>query len=213
MKNIFFIRHGESRANVDISFKGENALTDTGMTQARVVAERFKHVKIDVINETSKARSKQTAKEIYGLHQDVQVYESDLFRERRGDFELLYEFKDLPPEDIAAAMRKKLGMPGWEHGEQESFVHLKERARKALDYLESLPHDHIAVVAHGVFFRFLIAYMLLRDTLSEEQAAFMMNGMTMQNTGITVCSFDPGKKAWKLIAWNDQSHVWDNWPF
>ncbi len=74
-------------------------------------------------------------------------------------------------------------------------------------YLENLPEEHIAVVTHGAFLKVLIAYLIFKDSLTEEQAVQFMEGTGTSNTGITLCKFYPNVQRWRLITWNDQSHL------
>ncbi len=208
IKTIYFVRHGESQGNIDRHCRGKNnALTENGEAQVKALAQRFDGIPINIVIETSKIRSKQTAQAINEI-KHISVLENDLFLERKGDFEYLAEFKHLSRPELVEAMRKKLDMPEWEAGEQELFHHLQERARKAITYLEQLSHENILVVTHGAYLKFLVFYALLGDSMTEEQAAVLMNGVGIQNTGITIMKFytEP-KKKWKLITWNDKAHI------
>jgi probable phosphoglycerate mutase len=205
MKLIYFIRHGESEANVGIQ-GSVNALTEKGLEQAKSIAKRLKNVRIEKLIETSKLRSKQTVKEISNM-KNIPITENDLFIEREGDFEIMYEYRHLPIPELIEAMKNKLQKPHWNYEKQELFIDLKERARKATLFLESLPEDRIAIVTHGAFLKILVAYFIFKDSLTEAQVILFMKGTATTNTGITVCKFNDEKKEWRLITWNDESHL------
>ena len=205
-KIIYFIRHGESDANVNPNARSRNPLTEKGHQQAKIVANRFKNIPLDIIIETSKVRSKQTA-EAVGLLTGVPIIENDLFIEREGEFEIMWEFKHLSVAEITENMRTKLNKPNWEYDKQELFITLRERIKKAIGYLEDIQYKNIVIVTHGAFLKVLIAYLLLRETLSEEQAVLFMKHSGINNTGITVCKFNSEIKEWRLITWNDQAHL------
>lgn len=205
-KLIYFVRHAESDANVNPQARSLNPLTEKGHQQAQVVAERFKNIKIEKLIDTSKMRSKQTSEAI-GSVLDMQAVENDLFIERAGEFEAMFESKHLPVRELTEVMKKKLNKEHWEYSKQELFESLIERVKKAVIYLENLPEEHIAVVTHGAFLKVLIAYLIFKDSLTEEQAVQFMEGTGTSNTGITLCKFYPNVQRWRLITWNDQSHL------
>jgi broad specificity phosphatase PhoE len=206
MKLIYFVRHGESEANVNPQARSTNPLTEKGLEQAKTVANRFKNIRIEKLIETSKIRSKQTAKEIADVT-NIQPIENDLFIEREGEFEVMYEHKHLSIPELTEMMKEKLQKPHWDYQKQELFETLKERVRKAVEYLEFAPEDRIAIVTHGAFLKVLIAYFIFKDSLTEEQAVMFMKGTATSNTGITVCKFNTEKKEWRLLNWNDDSHL------
>jgi broad specificity phosphatase PhoE len=206
MKLIYFVRHGESDANVNPKARSINPLTEKGLEQANIVAERFKKIKVDKLIETSKLRSKQTAEAIRAVI-DLPPEENDLFIEREGHFEEMWEHKHLSVPELTEIMRKKLDKPHWNYEKQELFDRLIERIKKAVSYLENLTEENILVVTHGAFLKVLIAYIIFKDSLTEEQAVLFMRGTGVMNTGITVCKFDTETKHWRLITWNDQAHL------
>jgi broad specificity phosphatase PhoE len=143
MKQIYFIRHAESEQNVDKNHRGENALTNRGFEQTRILAERLKEIPIDLVIVTSKKRSKQTT-EILNLSLQAPLKESDLFTEQEEKFEKM---------DPSAERT-------------ESFVNLCKRAQEAISFLENLSEDKIAIVTHGRFLKFLTAYIILKQNLN-----------------------------------------------
>ena len=205
MKLIYFVRHGESEANIGI--QGHiNPLTEKGFEQANAIAERFKNIRIEKLIETSKVRSKQTAEAISNIKK-IPVTENDLFIEREGEFEAMYEFKYLSIPELTEKMKEKLQKPNWDYEKQELFETLKGRVKKVTEYLEAAPEDRIAIVTHGAFLKVLVAYFIFKDSLTEEQAVMFMKGTATSNTGITVCKFNTEKKEWRLLNWNDDSHL------
>ncbi len=205
MKLIYFIRHGESEANVGIQ-GSVNPLTEKGTEQVGIIAGRLKNVRIGKLIRTSKARSIQTAEAISKI-KNIPADENDLFIERVGEFEMMYEFKHLSVSELTEKMREKLQNSHWNYEKQELFESLKERVKKATEYLETISEDRVAIVTHGAFLKVLVAYFIFKDSLTEEQAVLFMKGTATTNTGITVCKFNKEKREWRLITWNDESHL------
>lgn len=64
---IYFLRHGESEANVKLVFAGQlddSPLTELGILQARAAADDLQQVRIDRIISSPLVRSRQTAIEV-----------------------------------------------------------------------------------------------------------------------------------------------------
>ena len=184
MKQIYFIRHAESEKNVDKSHQGENTLTERGYEQTKMLAERLKEIPIDLLIVTSKKRSQQTT-EIISSSVSAPLKESDLFTEKEEEFEKM----PASPERT------------------EYFLHLHKRAKEAISFLENLPEEKIVIVTHGRFLKFLTAYIILKETLTEEMAVLFMLHTGTGNTGITMFKYDPEKTHWRLITWNDHGHL------
>lgn len=205
-KLIYFVRHAESDANVNPQARSLNPLTENGLQQAQTVANRFKHIRIERLIQTSKMRSRQTAEAISAVL-NIQAEENDLFIERVGEFEAMFEHKHLPHAELTEAMKKKLNKEHWDYSKQELFEDLLDRVKKATEYLENVPEERIAVVTHGAFLKVFIAYIMFKDALTEELAVTFMDHIASSNTGITLCKSYTGTQRWRLLTWNDQSHL------
>ena len=184
MKQIYFIRHAESANNVNKNYHGENNLTDRGREQTKILAERLREIPIDLLIVTSKKRSQQTT-EIINASLNAPVKENDLFTEKDEEFE-----------------KMSVGLE-----RTECFANLCRRSKEAISFLEELPEKKIVIVTHGRFLKFLTAYILLKENLSEETAVLFMLHTGMGNTGITMFKYDPEKTHWRLITWNDHGHL------
>src|SRR3989344_3787594 len=66
MKTVYFVRHGESDANkTKIYMGGAAKLTEDGIKQASLIAERALHLKADIIISSPFPRAYDTAKIIH----------------------------------------------------------------------------------------------------------------------------------------------------
>ena len=88
----------------------------------------------------------------------------------------------------------------------ETFYDVLSRAKSAKSYLESLEYDHIVVLTHGVFMRVFMGEVIFSEKYTPAIHSNIMQFIT-SNTGITVFEFDKIKNKWKLITWNDHSHL------
>jgi broad specificity phosphatase PhoE len=139
MKKLYFMRHGLSEMNVAGIWSGttETPLTDTGRKQARHAGETAGSLGIDIIVCSTLSRAIETAEIVaskIGYPLD-KIQKSDLLIERHfGGMEGQPYFPDLDMENFAGV---------------ESIEALFERARLALEWIQSLPGDTILIVSHG----------------------------------------------------------------
>ena len=182
-KYFYFIRHGECMSNVDTNFIGaEDVLTEKGVSEAVLVAKRFEHVTIDSIHHSGITRAAQTAAEIEkvtGVQSRVKVF----LKERRGKF------------------------ADGTNGYVESYSELQMRLVEAKAFLESLLTKHNVLVGHAAFFRGLVAYCMLGDVLNERLLQSFDESLVMDNCGVSKCMFNEEKGKWRVMSWNDVSHL------
>lgn len=223
MKTVYFVRHGESEANVNLRifrgvFQGEaSPLTEKGREQARFIARRAANLPIEIILSSPAVRAHETALEIQrATDKPLEVY--DFFTERRAPSSLLGHPRDNP------AMRELLGR--WHRTfyesstkveDSENFDDLKTRVCSALEYLSKRPEQHILVATHGFFLHMVISVVLLGDKLSFEEFNRTSRKVWMNNTGITQIEYLTSKddkrldnipyEGWVLRIWNDHAHL------
>lgn len=147
MKKLFYVRHGKTELNAAGLIAGvtETPLTEEGREQAREAGRDAKGLGVDLIVCSPMGRTRETAELIakqIGLPED-KIIANDLLIERNfGELEA----KPYIPKET----RGPLASYGAEVDEE-----LVKRARKALDWIESLDADTILVVGHAGFGRAL----------------------------------------------------------
>lgn len=154
MIKLYFVRHGQTLANVEHRFSGqtESSLTDQGIAQAQESGKELRELvsKIDLIISSPYERTLQTAiyiaKEIdYPVNQ---IITHPLFVERHLGI-------------LEGQKADHLLTPGrhmrLDHIEGvETIEQLHERASSALSYLKKLDeYENVLVVSHGTFGRAL----------------------------------------------------------
>ncbi len=208
-KTIYIVRHGESERNVAVDFQPltETAeLTARGKEQARIVGERLSHLKFDTLIASTYTRAIQTAQYIaektgYPLDK---IETHDFLIERRspsaldGLSKLSDEYKKIAKEDFVSLDA------GIRFADSENTEDLLARAKTTLEYLEAHEGNDIVVVAHGIYLRFILAYMLFREKATPDICATLLHSFATENTGITMLQLRDGK--WRVITWNDHAH-------
>jgi uncharacterized phosphatase len=139
MKNLYFIRHGESVYNSlgKLSGSTDSPLTDKGREQAKEIAKDIKPLHIDLIVSSSLSRARETAEiiaENIGYPKN-KVLVSNLFVER--DFGSL----EGAPYNRYLKLRRAKG--------SERLSSLLDRSDEGLAWLKTLPAENILVVSHG----------------------------------------------------------------
>ncbi len=209
IKNIYFVRHGESEGNVSIVRLPETTpLTELGRKQAEYVAKRAAKLPIDVMFASTMIRAQETARIISEkIGKDFESF--DFFGERRMPSAHIGTAKDDPQviEDMDK-IKKNLGVAGFKHSDEESFDDLKKRAAKAVKFLEARPEENILVVTHGFFLRIIVAYITFGEALTAYECDKFLRVLRPQNAGITVLKYDETEEdPWKLWIWNDHAHL------
>lgn len=205
MKRIYLVRHGETDANRDSIVQGpNNELSVQGRKQALKVAERSLGIDFEKIISSDYTRAKQTAQAIADAN-NMEVEESSLFQERRNPTCYQGELRSLPEyQEWQKAEEENKANPDWHFEDGENPWEFNERAKKALSFLADQKEENILVVTHGLFLRVFVARILAGELCTPELSFRMTPVLQVNNTGITVCTFDEGN--WKLLTWNDHAH-------
>jgi broad specificity phosphatase PhoE len=156
---LIIVRHGETNENVREIVQGQTygTLSEKGRKQAKLLAQRLKDEKLDIIFSSDLERARDTTVEIVKFHPGVPVEYTALIRERN-----LGSFEGRTIAELRAAQKEE-GMPKykWVPPDGESYLHILERARKFLDRIMKEHRDKtVLVVSHGGFIRSLLSLVL-----------------------------------------------------
>ena len=180
MPTVWFIRHGESEANVGLPTIDPAlvSLTWRGRRQAERVAKAF-GCPPSLIIVSSFLRAKETAEPLISLYPHVPYIRKELMRE--------FTYLSLPEGDHLLAKqkettkqeRKPLVDAYWERLDPEyvdgdgaeSFVQFINRVSQAITWLKERKEDFIAVFSHEQFI--LAALWLLKNTHRKIDSLYM----------------------------------------
>jgi len=183
-KTIYFVRHAESKTNIDPLFEGEDILSESGRVQALSVAPRFQKLNIEKIYTSNILRARLTGDEISKIT-GVESVACDFLGERKGSFS----------DDTT-------------YFYTESFDVLMERMNRAKHFLEDeTSAQHIVIVSHTIFLKSFAMYLLLGSALTEEVLYKVESSLVMDNTGVSKFLFDTEKQKWRMCSWNDLAHL------
>ncbi|MEK7598962.1 MAG: histidine phosphatase family protein [Patescibacteria group bacterium] len=210
MKKIYFIRHGESEDNEKAVLQGhDSSLTDNGRKQSLFVAEKLAKSLIDVVISSPIKRAKETA-DIIVKKINRPLETSDLLMERRRPKEQIGKSLNDPEIlRIEGIIKNNFHIENFRFSDEENFEDLKNRAARALVFLQARPEQNILAVTHGFFMAVIMAYLIFGDKLTGHECRQFTQKFHMENTGITVLNLERKESglSWKLSVWNDQAHL------
>lgn len=200
MSIIYLVRHGQTIWNHDMRFQGTSdiELSDLGIKQAKMLAERFSDTKIDAIYSSNLNRAIDTAK-IVAKTKKIDVIQKECLKEISfGDWEGLN--KTQIDEKWPGALEKFFKDPidcSIPNGEN-----LLQVQKRTVDCLSGIIKENkarrILVVAHGAVIRVILA-----DILQMNLSAIW--NLRQENTAVNIINSYNDRKIVSLI--NDTSHL------
>lgn len=200
MTKVILVRHGQTLWNHEMKYQGHTdiALTEEGIHQAELVAERLADEPLAAVYASDLSRAFVTAEHIAGKHGLTVVSIPALREICFGDWEgLTYDGID---ERWPGLLKKlysfadEVEIPGG-----ESFRILKERAHGAVcELVKKHPGQTIAIVSHGGTIRALICAVLnlhLNQVWSLKQ----------DNTAVNILEYHEDRVM--LSLFNDACHL------
>jgi alpha-ribazole phosphatase len=199
--NIYLIRHGQTKWNDDDRYQGsiDIELSEIGLQQAYLLAQRAKELKIEAIFSSDLQRTYKTA-EIIKDHTGASLsvdpnlreihlgeWEGKTWKEIKSEYSEFLEdwFKDMV----------KTPAPGG-----ESYAELQSRSLKIFDEINKHPIENCAIVTHGAVIKVVLSAFL--GLSLEKRANFIIS-----NASISTLSYAELKKNYKIFNINDISHL------
>jgi broad specificity phosphatase PhoE/ribonuclease HI len=203
---LLLLRHGQTPLSVERRFSGRGnpALTETGLAQARAAAERLATTHIDAVVSSPLTRAMQTAETVAARHGVPVVVDHSWVELDFGSWEgLTYaEVRERDPEGLAGWLAYVEGGPDdgpAPHG-GETFAQCTARVRAARDALVAAhPGKAVLVVSHVTPIKAVAGLVL-----GAERAA--MSSMFLDLCGLSqVLQFADGRGS--LRSWNETSFL------
>lgn len=205
MKRVYFVRHGESVANIDRIVQGPNdPLTEKGCMQAAHVATRCQNISFQKLIASHLPRAQNTAAAIAEATKIPVTTLDCLFEARRPSSLVGHSHDSDEYLSFLAESREHATDPSWHFEDEENYTDLLARAEKALALIEADEAEEILIVTHGHFLRFLTTYILVGGEMTPELWHHTSKTLLTINTAITVFQHDG--TLWKLLTYNDHAH-------
>ncbi|MBD3250507.1 MAG: hypothetical protein GF381_02990 [Candidatus Pacebacteria bacterium] len=220
---LYLVRHGESEGNKQKIHQGpDTRLTEVGLSQAKILAHRFKKIEIDVILSSPFRRAMQTAEQI-AQTTSKEITTDPVFREFCWPSELQgLPFSDPEASVIRNKISSQINNPDWHFSDEENFFDLRQRVRRAINTIKQRPEKNVLLVSHSFFITALISELVFPGATDiPSQFIGYFRAIKYNNTGISLLAndfdqsitnlpdFKDGYKIsnWKLISFNDHSHL------
>lgn len=154
---IMIVRHARTTRNekdISQSQKG-GILSESGKKQAKLLAERLKNEKIDIIFSSDALRTRQTLREIRKFQKAPVAYDKFLRERRMGNF-------IGKPMELYRKERNESGLPKWEFKPRggESYSDMSKRAEKFIARLKKRKEGCVLIVSHGGIIRMILGAMM-----------------------------------------------------
>ncbi|HDQ03898.1 MAG TPA: 6-phosphofructokinase [Deltaproteobacteria bacterium] len=164
VKNLFLIRHTQTRHNVIDRIGGDSTLTAKGITQARALGHFFQRHEISYIFTSNKKRTIQTARAIAERQKYCKVISLKEFDEINGGICEGLTYKDIEknmPEVFSARAANKYH---YAYPQGESYAMMKPRVETGLKkaFFLNRHAENIMIVGHQAVNRMILAHFLFR---------------------------------------------------
>lgn len=202
MTQIVLVRHGETLWNSEGRIQGhlDSPLTETGLRQAKALAERFKSERFVAVYSSDLSRAYQTAQCISEKN-GLPILVETCLRERNFGI-----FQGFVKKELCMTFPSEF--PHYHTHEPDYVIPEGESPRQFLERcvrcLEGIAHKHpgkrVLVVTHGGVLNHLLIY-TLGIPLSTPRHFLSLN------TAINIFSYQEDKKVWMLEVWGDVAHL------
>lgn len=161
MKELYFIRHGQTEWNAIRRMQGQwnSDLTELGREQADINGRFLATLGIDYLVASPLDRTRQTA-DIINQHLKLDInYDGRIMEWHCGDWsgELWDDVSIKWPKEFAAWQEDQFNYPG---PNGENYPDMIKRTSPFLDEVFASQHSRIAIVSHGMIGRVMVSILL-----------------------------------------------------
>lgn len=197
---LYLLRHGQTEWNIEGKIQGKTdiPLNETGLRQARCLAEGMREREISAVYSSPLLRAAQTA-EILAEEKGLSV--SVLPELREVDFGL---WEGRSWTEVDAEFHEDFRR--WEENPAEymptggeSRESCRERCRAAMEQILAGAVTDAAIVAHGGILAHVADYLLRNQKEKEE--------IIVKNASISIIEYDSSTEMGRLLLLNDTAHL------
>ena len=205
--NIFLIRHGQTLLNQSNTHQySTTPLSDTGLMEARSLAQRLKEAEIDIIYSSPLLRAKQTAEAIAKSSGQTITFLDELREIKRPTIIEGKNHDDKIVKQIKQDIKNNYARKGWHHSDEENFWDVRHRVEALMSNLQGEITENVLLVSHGVVIKMFLSLCIFGDQLTANNFLAFYENVFISNTGISHCSFSP-ELGWKVVRVNDTTHL------
>ena len=201
MTEIYLIRHTQAEGNLYRVMQGhwDGGVTELGLRQIDLLAERFKNIHIDALYSSDLYRARMTATAISRWH-NIPIQTEPLLREINvGPWETKF-FADVAYEQPEKMLGFISDQEHWQLDGAETYSQVRDRAYPAFARIARENDGKVvAVVSHGVTIRCLLS------RVTGYSLDYTEHIPLCANTGVSKLRYEDGRFTVEYI--NDHSHL------
>ena len=211
---VYFVRHGRSTLGEEDKYQfPDTPLSGQGRRQSQLIADRLSNLDFGVLISSPYKRALETA-DIINVHHNRSITVSDLFQETKQPSEVRGKSRDDPLViNIIEQVNASGHITGLRYSDEETFIELRGRGARALDYLIEIDKEKILVITHGDILKMMVSIMQHGKAVEASLFNAFRTFAPTNNAGFTVCYHGLSKRdggsarRWYLISWNDDAHL------
>lgn len=164
VKNLFLIRHTETKFNTIDRIGGDSALTAKGTSQAKALGNFFKKRQISYIFTSRKKRTIQTASIICAVQKNCKIIPINEFDEINAGICEGMTYKDIERKMPDVYQARRADKYHYIYPQGESYETMKPRIEAGLKkaFFLNRHSDNIMIVGHQAVNRMILAHFLYR---------------------------------------------------
>jgi len=151
---IYLIRHAKTKDSAN----GIHQSDGTPIITEGVDFSIYKDLKPEKVYSSPQTRAIQTAERLFGEYEVL-----DYTFEYKRPTSFVGKSKQLSHDLWNKEQIHLRTDPDWKFEDAESFNEIKERAEKFLNFLKTLEYESVAVIGHGIFFRYVMGVRALGE--------------------------------------------------
>jgi broad specificity phosphatase PhoE/predicted kinase len=164
VKNLFLIRHTETKDNVENRIGGDSKLTEKGKEQAVALGAFFKNKKISYIFTSAKIRTIDTARAISAMQDDCRIISLKEFDEINAGICERMTYEEIERKFPQVFKKRGADKYHYVYPEGESYETMKDRITQGIkkSFFLNQQAKNIMIVGHQAVNRMILSHFLYR---------------------------------------------------
>jgi broad specificity phosphatase PhoE/predicted kinase len=164
VKNLFLIRHAETKFNTIDCIGGDSTLTAKGIFQAKALGRFFKNRKISYIFTSNKKRTIQTARSICAMQKNCKIIPIREFDEINGGICEGMTYKDIEKTVPEVYHARRADKYHYAYPQGESYETMNPRIEAGIKkaFFLNRHADNMMIIGHQAVNRMILAHFLYR---------------------------------------------------
>jgi broad specificity phosphatase PhoE len=169
---VYLIRHSKTKD----SFNGIHQSDETPIITEGIDFSIYKNLKPEKVYSSPQVRAIQTTERLFEKYEIL-----DYTYEVIHPSSLIGKDKKLSQEMWKKVEHEFRNDPNWRYEDGESFNETKDRATKLLEFLRLQQYKSVAIVSHGIFFRYVLGVNALGELFAPSHVLDLLSHIKWAN--------------------------------